>query len=413
MTIKRTDIHLLIIGVEMSSLSYDYVENFLNESLKQGDTKIAIYPYGSLGKKVEKKLDEIFHITPCYIFDNSLYKTSPKVYPASLLHSIDYSSIDRILVCSLSFDIDIISSIPYKWQNKVYSISTFINTNREYNRVAGRMFRNSPLNIEMLAITNVYLLNKIKENEVRIKVKNKEKIRVMFLVDDLAKFKSKSVYRYMQKSEMFAPFVVVYKTYNVNESIEKAYYEEKHKEDIIYFRENGYVVYDAHNEDGSIRDFEDFSPDLIFTSSIAYVDFTRSLFSSYYLYTKWLVCYLNYGINSSSNYYSHFNMPVISSCWKHFEVLKSHFSEILAYSRYGGVNTKYLGNPFLDDYVDCESKLDTISCSDNSHPLIIYAPHWSIDIVDSDFNTSTFFVYQTLIIKNYDFSFPALRKGVF
>lgn len=232
------------------------------------------------------------------------------------------------------------------------------------------------------------ILNRIKEHEVKQKIQNGKTLRVMFLVDDLAKFKANSVYIQMKNSIIFEPFVVVFKLYNVKDTDGCKLIEKKHKENINYFKENGYVVFDAHDEDGDAKDLEDFSPDIIFTSCIPYLNSPMSPYSGTYLCSKWLVCYLTYGINSSANYNYHFNNPIIALCWKHFEIMKNHFSESLSFSKYSGINTKYFGNPFFDDYTT-ENKEEIAPFYKEKRPIVIYAPHWTIDIENYEFNSST------------------------
>jgi len=380
----------------MDKSNDEFIINFIKQSIET-EKKIAIYPYGSLGKKVEKILIDKFNIIPSYIFDNQIYETNSNILPISSLDNLDYKEIDKILICTLSYANELISSISPKWLNKISSFFSFCVADREFKRFEGKEYRSSgPFNLQISTLTNIQLLNKQKENDLKNKIKNKCKIRVMFLVDEIAKFKAKTVYEHMKHSEIFEPFIVVFKLYNVEDSTESDFYSKNHEKNLHFFRENNYVVYDAYDETGNVRDLEDFDPDIIFTSTITYIDSPKSLYGSYYLYSKWLVCYLNYGINTSAHYDNHFNNPIISCCWKHFEVLKSHYTEMILYSKYCGINTKYLGNPFLDDYVNISNNNELLS---KEKQTVIYAPHWTIDICNCDFNSSTFNLFSEEILE--------------
>lgn len=375
------------------------IERFISNNISNKKNRVAIYPYGALGRQFESYLIDRFSIFPVYVFDNGLCKENRRLLPITYLNNVDESEIDVIFLCSFSYTDELLNSIPSKWRSKVANYEYWKFFDIDSHREEGKIFRvHHPFNIELACLTNIQLLNKFKEQDVKQKISNHEKVRVMFLVDDSSKFKLSTVFENMRASLIFEPFVVVFKLYCVDKSPEKEFFEEKHQEDIEEFKKQGYPVFDAYDSEGNIIDFEEFCPDLILLGCISYMDAKNPIISSYYLYSKWLVCYFDYGINNTAYFDYHYNSPYIVSCWKHFSGTRYHFTEELRYSRYSGINTKYLGYPFFDNYKNINSSGSEESTEKES-AIVIYAPHWSIDLVGNTINASTFLESSKTVIE--------------
>ncbi len=233
-----------------------------------------------------------------------------------------------------------------------------------------------------------YMFNKYKEELLKQKVRNKQKIKVIFLVSYNAKFGMESIYHSMAKSKIFEPYIlIVHARDNLFEK-EPIYFNEA-LENYKLFKYLGYKTLFAYNmENMKAIDIENFEPDIIFINNPNMDEF--SIFKNININIKYLTCYINYSINVVDNPEYHYNNKNINSCYKFFA--ESYYCYFQHMNINKGLNAVLVGYPKLDDY-----KKDIKECKipkkiDNGKKIIIYAPHWSIG--DSYMKLGTFNFYH-------------------
>ena len=239
-------------------------------------------------------------------------------------------------------------------------------------------------------------LNKLKEFNIKNKVKAGKKIDVAFLIDNIAKFTADSVYKEMEKSEIFNPFILFY------DALDKTFIRqpknfESHKKDVELLKSRGYNVVDGYFSDGRFIPIDNFKIDIIFLNAPA-MCYSNMFLSNVYLNTKYLVCYLNYSINTINSYDYHYNNKRIASAWKHFVETREDYLEILDNSKFFGTNTVLVGYPKLDTYAKPIEECVIPDKINNGKPIVIYAPHRSIKEKWEPLNISTFHLYHKYFI---------------
>lgn len=278
--------------------------------------------------------------------------------------------------------------------------STFI-FSYAHNRTFGKPIRNNyNFDPEIGNLAEYQTLNKIKEIELKNKVKDGKKIKVCFLVDSIQRFPFASIYKNMLKSELFEPFLILYyhndKLFKTNKEV---YIE--HKESFKFLKEKNYIIFDGYDEEKNFIPIENFHPDIIFTCS-PYLDYHSIALTNIYLNINYLVCYLNYTTNVLNNYQYIYNNRRIDSCYKHFVQTRDDFDELLDYSKYCGINAVLAGIPKLDAYSKPLNKCQIPDKINNGKPIVIYAPHHSIRNRWQPVNLATFHLYHDYFLSLLD-----------
>ena len=225
---------------------------------------------------------------------------------------------------------------------------------------------------------------KIKNNYKKVlkRLKNKSKIKVLFLVNDLAKWKTNSLYKLMENTDLYEPFIALtapdkYESYTQDERAEILHtsYE--------YFTSRGMeCVYAYDFETGEPVSLEEFNPDVVFypqpwgLSEIVLPD----VVSEYAL-----TCYVpyfvpNYGI-------LHMDCMLFHASLFRYYVLNKYWEKLYKkYMKPVNNNIFGLGHTIIDEIN--EYKKNNLEKND----YVIYAPHWSIknNIYKSPENYSTF-----------------------
>ena len=204
------------------------------------------------------------------------------------------------------------------------------------------------------------------KNIIRIKekVKNGEKIRVAFYVND-SKWKTQALFELLQKNSIYEPFVLVGENDVTNNHCE---YQTNEEIINIYesFKNKGFEVNYAYNlETNTHIPLENFNPDIVFYSRQFLLN---DIYKISLIAKNYLTCYVPYfvpnsPINIEANYDFH------NLLWKYFILntdTQQAYSEIMANN---GANLVPVGYPPLESYLNHNSK---------EKNLVIYAPHWSL-----------------------------------
>ena len=271
----------------------------------------------------------------------------------------------------------------------------------EYLRNKGIQIRNDySVNSEISDIVNFSILNKLKEIELKKKIQVGQKIRVCFLIDNESKLSILPVYEQMCNSNIFEPFIVLYhdKDTNFNDTSELSnIYKQEILKSYKNFQNKNYNLFLGYDEKFNIIPIDNFYPDIVFLSA-AYMDFGGSYFSNVLLNTNYLVCYMNYALNTINFYDYHYNNKAIAGAWKHFVETRDDYYELIKYSKYFGTNAILTGYPKMDDYGKSIEQCNIPPKIDNGNPIVIYAPHWTITHKEECTNLSTFHHYYKYFI---------------
>lgn len=279
----------------------------------------------------------------------------------------------------------------------------------EQNRISCRKKRlDFDYDSNIIGVSLFSQFNKIKELELKNKIRNGKKVRVCFLIDNIAKLSTLSIYEKMCNSNLFEPFLLVaHEQKYINPELNKecmdtylAYLDLKKKYKNVYF---------AYDENCNVIPIESLKPDIVFTSA-AYLDATHSGFTNLKLNCNYLVCYVNYALNTINYYDYHYNNRQISSCWKHFVETVCDYEELTLHSKHLGINAVLTGYPKLDNFSRPIESCKIPSKIDNGKPIVIYAPHWTVhERPEKNIDISTFLEYKdyffNLANNNTEFNF--------
>lgn len=197
----------------------------------------------------------------------------------------------------------------------------------------------------------------------------RRKLRVLFLVSNLSKWKMQSLFDAMRASEVFDPFMVV-----IIQDTEWRL-SDKEKKDMIhslcsYFLERGmrtFVGYDADNQESVPLD--KFNPDLVFYQqpySLAVGHRPSDVCKLA------LTCYVPYYVQDYGSFNFDCGLFFHRMMWRYFTLNEDWANEFTRYQgalcRAGAI--KGMGHPMLD-------MLQNDKSSGNDRPLVVYAPHWT------------------------------------
>lgn len=245
------------------------------------------------------------------------------------------------------------------------------------HRESGMKERQSyQMTLNRASFISMHALNKIKEFELKAKVRRGEKVRVAFVVDRIASFKTGTLYRAMERSDIFEPFVLLYSIFEHRLGNDKEW--ENYRKAREALTQSGYQVCCGYDENRQFIDPDFFSPDIVVISAL-YYDLHNFCYTSTDFNLKYLVCAFNYGFSLyRQNYNYYFNNPAMTLAWIHFLESRFDYHEQRHYSRDYGANSIFLGAPFLDYYGQNPSGGGhSLPQFDNGNPIVIYAPHWS------------------------------------
>ncbi len=248
----------------------------------------------------------------------------------------------------------------------------------------------------IIGISVIQSLNKIKEIELKKKIKEGKKVRVCILIDNISKLSNLSVYKNLLENDLFEPFILIaHEQKYGNPNLKKEWNDTY--QTYLEFKKKNYNVYFAYDEQYNVIPIEKYKPDIVFTSA-AYLDATHSGFTSLKLNIDYLVCYVNYALNTINYYAYHYNNRRISSCWKHFVETVEDYNELTLYSSHMGINAVLTGYPKFDSFCKPIEQCKIPKKIDNGKPIVIYAPHWTVHNRDDNTDLSTFREYYKFFI---------------
>lgn len=241
-------------------------------------------------------------------------------------------------------------------------------------------------------VFNYQIMNKIKENELKNKIKNGEKVKVFFLIAQPSKFGMETIYESMLKSDIFDPYIYsIY--YDKNNKLNDDFRFQCDK-NYNYWKERNYRVINGYDENYNAIPLYEHNPDIIFISDP--VMFGFSSFKNHIFNWHYLTCYVPYGLSIMEDTRYHFNFVSINEMWKVFAPTKYDYNYFIDKSMHYGLNTVFYGYPEFDAYNKPINSINIPEKINNDKPTVIYAPHWSIKDYGRN-NISTFHLHAKYI----------------
>ena len=160
-------------------------------------------------------------------------------------------------------------------------------------------------------------LNKLKELDIKQKIKANKKIKVLFYINRSSQFGLDIVYELMDKSDYFDPYILVAHPRDNFFKKDDRYWNE-FLEEYNYFKNKGFKVISAYDFNTKIFiPLEEFNPDIVFFHD-PWLDLEDTYYNNINMNIKYLTCYVNYGINTVESYDSHYNLSSINYAWKNY-----------------------------------------------------------------------------------------------
>lgn len=265
-----------------------------------------------------------------------------------------------------------------------------------------------------LFCTNRELNTKTNYLKVLKKLKQKEKLRVLFICEENSKWGYQSLYEELKKDNRFEILPVV-----IYPIITKSRIEFNQGENISFFEKLGIKAVDGYDyKNSQCLDIKTFEPDLVFYQQPWYIQGNNH---PYKVSEYALTMMIPYGFTTlnENSWGSDSVKRVYSSLWKFFSESKYHnkFYEKAANMRRKDILVA-TGTPKLDSYfLETNPKIEKLWKGENAKYRIIWAPHHSIN--NEGLRMSTFqenYEYFLNFAKRYSqFSFilkphPALRN---
>lgn len=240
-------------------------------------------------------------------------------------------------------------------------------------------------------IMQYHLNHAVKLDRLREKVKNGGKAKVFFLTHDAAVFGCASVYKAMEKNELFDPYLFVISRRDITDI---NFYNDV-LQDVRFFEEKGYRVICGYDKNKNPLDLHQFSPDILFYDiPKLYGAAGNFYFRLDQLNWEYLTCYVPYGLLMVDSFYYHYHTTCIRETWRFFLDTAASFKRVLADGEFSAFNTVLSGYPKFDDYNNGEDELPLKL--QNNNPTIIYAPHHSLGVSN---NFATFDLYKELMLE--------------
>ena len=214
--------------------------------------------------------------------------------------------------------------------------------------------------------------------EAARKLKDKECLRVAFLLPIPGMWKLDSVFQVMQKNPKYKPYIVIlpYSTY-------KGYSEEEIESTLSrterFVKEKGYeYVLPINKTTNQWMDIKkEYHPDIVFFCT-PYKDSMSQYFV--YHFQDVLTCYVQYSFCSLENSAVNYNLIFHNLVGIHFLESTVHQEMARKVARNKAVNTFVSGYPATEIFLDCDYKpANQWKIKHSNHKKVIWAPHHSID----------------------------------
>ena len=179
------------------------------------------------------------------------------------------------------------------------------------------------------------LMHQFQLQRLRTKIRSGNKATVFFMTQRPAAFGCASVYRAMEKSELFNPFVFVI-------SKRDLWYKDFYKvvqNDVEWFKNHGFRAISAYDENHNPKDLRVLAPDIIFYDSPnLYGPSNNSHWRLDLINWNFLTCYVPYGLLMVNSFFYHYENINVQNSWLHFIDTPENYKRCLAEAQFNGYN---------------------------------------------------------------------------
>lgn len=228
---------------------------------------------------------------------------------------------------------------------------------------------------------------RVKHELLLTEIKEKEKIKVVYLELFKSMWKLDPVFRKMLDDPYFEPVILVCPCVSYGDD---AMWAEMQKT-LSFFEEKNYPVISAydHLEQRWISLME-IDPDIVFFS-IPHNMTRQEYYADAYL--NYLSCFCGYGyiISELGDKVSNFNQHLHNALWRNFATDEYAYNGFKKYSTTKGLNTILTGFPIIEDFIKKQPH-KSVWKNNDTRIKIIFAPHHSIKEI-LGFKLSNFLEY--------------------
>lgn len=254
---------------------------------------------------------------------------------------------------------------------------------------------------ELDYISKIKAMETVEHNSKKILSKlqkkvRKNKIKVCFTLHQASKWKCETIYKLLDESEHFEPYIIV-TIPDVNNpdypSIKKSHFEQT----VEFFKERNYRVIEGYDwKKRQYIPFKKFKPDIIFYQQPWDVQKKQApLVASKYS----LTFYVPYFIANAGNEIE-YGLDFHLHLYRHYILNKEIYDFYSSKMLNKGKNLRITGHPQLDYFYLNRDEIDNAQ-----KKYVIYAPHWSINVPVENYST---FLWNGKYILEYAKSHPEI-----
>jgi hypothetical protein len=233
-----------------------------------------------------------------------------------------------------------------------------------------------------------------KQRDALKMLKNKKKLRCVFLALFEDTWKCDKVYQLMNNNKRFEPIILVCPIVNYGEKnmisrLNSAY---------SFFSSLGYKVIKSYDEKtNTYIHIEDLAPDILFYTN----PYEGLIDDRYYItnYSQYLTLYVPYGFNPSNDYNLTTNLLLHNVVWRFYCESRAHLTYIQG-NRVNGRNAVVTGYPGIESLIDPSYiiKENNWKITNKRVKRIIWAPHHTIAPI-GNVNYSCFIQYADFMLE--------------
>ncbi len=232
-------------------------------------------------------------------------------------------------------------------------------------------------------------------HRLRGKWQRGDKIEVAFLLTIPGMWKVDDLFRAMQQSSRYHPYVVIY-PYSTFKGFGETEIQDALKRTEKFVADKGYE-YVVPCKNGKWQDIQKtLRPDIVFFTS-PYRDFPKQYYIDHFRHT--LTCYVPYAFCNTTLYRENYYIPTVNLVGMHFLETAVHRGLAQQHGRNRGVNAYVTGYPGTEFYLHPYTLRPVWKEQSCKKKRVIWAPHHSID---GTFSLSTFLDYSDVMLRMAD-----------
>ncbi len=243
-------------------------------------------------------------------------------------------------------------------------------------------------------------------HRLRGKWQQREKIEVAFLLTIPGMWKVDYLFRAMQQSDRYHPYVVIY-PYSTFKGFGDKEVQDALNRTEKFIADKGYD-YVIPCKNGKWQDIQKtLQPDIVFFTS-PYRDFPKQYYIYHFRHT--LTCFVPYAYSSTNLFHENYDIPTVNLVGMHFLETTIHRGLAQQYGRNHGENAYVTGYPGTEFYLHPYTPRPVWKVQSCCKKRVIWAPHHS---VNGTLDISTFLDYSEFMValaKKYEESIQFVVK---